>query len=60
MMVLIIVLWNISFKVCNNACIVPGFGRNGLHQNLLSVFKMNHTVNFEDFLFCTILVAIEP
>ena len=60
MMVLIFVCWNISFEVCNNACIMPSFGKNNFHQFLLSVFKMNDTVNFEDNIFCTILVVIKP
>ena len=47
-MVLIFVFWNISFKVCNNACIMPRFGKNNFHRFLISVFKMNDTVNFED------------
>ena len=42
------VFWNISFKVCNNACIMPRFGKNHFHPFLLSVSKMNDTVNFED------------
>ena len=50
-MVLIFVFWNISFKVCNNACIMPRFGEKYFHQFLLSVFKMNGTVNFEDEVF---------
>ena len=40
--------WNISFKVCNNACIMHSLEKNHFHQFLLSVFKMNDTVNFED------------
>ena len=51
-MVLIFVFWNFSFKVCNNACIMPSFGKkNVFHQFLLSGFKMNDTVNFEDIFF---------
>ena len=41
------VFWNISFKVCNNACIMPTFGKNQFHQFLLSVLKINNTVNFD-------------
>ena len=47
-MVLIVVFWNISSKVCNNACIMPSFGKKKFHQFLLSVFLMDDTVNFED------------
>ena len=47
-MVLIFVFWNIAFKVCNNACIVPSFDKNHFHPILLSVFKINDAVNFED------------
>ena len=47
-MVLILVFLDISFKVCNIACIMPRFGKNNFHQFLLSVFKMNDNVNFED------------
>ena len=47
-MVLIFVFWNISFKVCNNACIMPRFGKNHVHPFLFSVFKINDTVDFED------------
>ena len=47
-MVLIFVFWNVPFKVYNNGCIMPRFGKNNLHQFLLSVLKMNDTVNFED------------
>ena len=50
-MVLIIVFWNILFKVCNNACIILRIGKNHFRQFLLSVFKMNDTVNFEDNFF---------
>ena len=46
-MVLIFVFWNISFKVCNNASIMPRFVKNHYHQLLISVFKMNDTVDFE-------------
>ena len=59
-MVHIFVFWNISFKVCNNACIMPRFGKNHFHQFLLSVFKMNDTINFEDNFVCTLLVVIKP
>ena len=33
---------DISFKVCNNACIIPRFGINHFHQFPLSVFKMKY------------------
>ena len=59
-MILIFVFWNFAFKVCNNACIMPSFGKNVFHQFLLSVFKMNDTVHFEGNFFCTISVAIKP
>ena len=49
-MVLILVFWNISFKVCNSACIMPSFGKNHFHPFLLS-FLMNDTVDFEDIFF---------
>ena len=47
-MVFIFVFWNISFKVCNNACIIPRFGKNYSHKVLLAFFKINDTVNLED------------
>ena len=60
-MVIIFVFWNISFKVCNNACIMPKFGKNSFFINfLLSVFKMNDTFNIENDVFCTTLFVIEP
>ena len=37
-MVLIFVFLNISFKVCNNDCIMPSFGKT-IHQFLPSVFE---------------------
>ena len=39
---------NISFKVCNNSCIMPRFGKNHFHPFLPSVFLINDTVGFED------------
>ena len=51
MMVNIFLFWNISFKVCNNACIIPSFGKKHFHQFLLIVFKMSDTVNCEDKFF---------
>ena len=59
MTILIIVFWNILFKVCNNACIILRIGKNHFHQFLLSVFTMNDAVEFEDNCFCTILVVIK-
>ena len=59
-MVIIFVFWNVLFKVCNNACIMPKFGKNDFHKFLLSVFKMNDTFNFEDNLVCKFLVVIKP
>ena len=50
---------NIPFEVCNNYCIMPIYGKNNIHQYLLSVFKMNDTVNFDDT-FLYILVVIKP
>ena len=47
-MVLIFVFENISSKVYNNACIMRRFGKNHFCQFLLSVFKMNDTVDFEE------------
>ena len=47
-MVFIFVLWIILFKVYNNACIMPRFGRKSYSLILLSVFKTNDAVNFED------------
>ena len=47
-MVIILFFWNILFKVCNNACIMTRFGKNHFHQVLLSVLKMNDTVNNYD------------
>ena len=47
-MVLLLLFCNISFKVCNNACIMPSFGKN-YFINFYSVFlKMNDTVDFGD------------
>ena len=48
------VFWNISFKVCNNACIMPRFGKNNFHQFSLSALKMNDTVDFEDNFFVNV------
>ena len=50
-MVLNFLFWNILFEICNNACIMPRFGKNCFHQLLLSVLKINYTVNFEDNVF---------
>ena len=50
---------NISFKICNNASIIPRFGKKCFHQFLFSVFKINDTVSFEDNFF-TFLVVIKP
>ena len=50
-MVFMFVFCNISFKVCNNYCIMPSFGKDHFHQFLLGVFKMTDTVNFEDNFF---------
>ena len=43
--------WDISFRVCYNACIITRLRKNHFHQFSLSVFKMNDTVNFEDNFF---------
>ena len=48
-MVLIFLFWNIPFKVCNNACIMPNFGKKIV--NFYSLKKMNDTDNFEDNFF---------
>ena len=53
------VFWNILFKVCNNACIMPRFGKKYFHPFLLSVLKMNYTVNFDDNFFA-FLVVLKP
>ena len=37
--ILVFVFWNISFKVCNNACIMPRFVKNHFWPFLLGVFK---------------------
>ena len=58
-MVLIFVVWNISFILCENACIIPIFGKKHSHPLLIYVFKINDTVNFEDK-FCTFLEVIKP
>ena len=50
-MVLIFLFWDIAIKVCNNACIMPRFGKYRFHHFLLSVLKMNGTVDFEDNFF---------
>ena len=34
-------IWNISFRVCNNAWIMPRFGKQHFHPFSLSIFKMN-------------------
>ena len=47
-MVLTFVFWNISFKVCNNVVLCLDLAKNRFRPFLLSVFKMNGTVNFED------------
>ena len=44
----IFVFWNFSFKVCNNACIMPRFGKNAFSSIFTQCFKMNDTVNFEN------------
>ena len=44
----IFVFWNISFKVCNNACIMPSFGKKKPSSILLSGLKMSDNVNFRD------------
>ena len=36
-MVLIFVFWNISFRVCNDDCVIPRFGKN-VFINFYSVF----------------------
>ena len=46
-MVLIFEFWDISFKVCNNYCIMPSLGKQ-ISSILLGVLKINETVNFED------------
>ena len=38
---------NISSKVCNNACIMPRFGKNHFRPFLLSVFKVSARVREE-------------
>ena len=47
-MVPIFVFWNIPLKVCNHACIMRSFGKTHFHPLLLSVFKIDNTVTFED------------
>ena len=58
-MVIICLFGGVSFKVCNNACIMPSFGKKCFYQFLLGVFKTNDAVDFEDN-FLTILVIIKP
>ena len=50
-MVLIFVFWNISFKACNNACIMPSFGKKTFSSIFTQCFTMNDTVNFQDNFF---------
>ena len=47
-MILIFVFWDFSFKVYNNVCIMPSFGKNIFSLFLISAFKINDTVNLED------------
>ena len=47
-MVIIFVFWNISFKVCNNSCIMPRFGKKSFSSIFTQCFSMNDTVNFGD------------
>ena len=47
-MIPIFIFWNISFKVCNNACNMPGFGEKYFHPFYSVFFEMNDTADFED------------
>ena len=58
-MLLIFVFWNISVKVCNNACIMPRFGENNFDQSLLCIFKWMILIILL-VTFCKFLVNIKP
>ena len=47
----LVLFWNISFKVCNNACIMPRFGKKKFSSIFTQFFKIDDTVNFEDNFF---------
>ena len=42
----VFVVWNISFKVCNNDCIMHRFGKQAFSSIFTQLKKMNDTVNF--------------
>ena len=50
-MVLIFIFWNIPFKVYNNVCIMPRFGKKAFSSIFTQCLKMNDTINFEDTCF---------
>ena len=47
-MVPIFLFWNISLKFCNNACIMPRFGKEAIFSIFTECFKMNDTIDFGD------------
>ena len=51
------IFWDITFKVCNNACIIPSFGKI---INFYSVFLKRTILLILKITFCKILVVIKP
>ena len=58
-MVLKFLFWNISFKVCSNACNMPSFGKKIFSSICTQFRKINDTDNIDNS-FCTILLLLKP